>query len=195
MSIPKDYRVARKRFRWIWIHPTWGKKRAPSTKIIPKSQKRIQEFVNWIPKKQEHYIYRFPRVKIPRYEDYGIYSISKMEWDMHRCLKGFDGFFENLFEFNDFDYFQDLQGILEDQGVSFKNMFLEDVIAYELLPINLGFKNYKGIEKLSKLMMEPPLVYITHDHEFFPDAADLSYVLTKIPADALFEFFQLLVKE
>ncbi|KKK62823.1 hypothetical protein LCGC14_3000490, partial [marine sediment metagenome] len=25
--------------------------------------------------------------------------ISKMEWDMHRYLKGFNGFFENLFKF------------------------------------------------------------------------------------------------
>ena len=195
MNIPRDYRVARKRFRWIWIHPTWGKHIKKTTWKTPKSQKTILDFINWVPKKQAHYIYRFPRVKIPRFEEYGVYSISKMEWDMHRYLKGFDGFFENLFEFNDFTYFQDLQGTLEDEGVSFKNMFLEDVIAYELLRINLGFKNYKGIEKISKLMRYPPLVYITHDHEFFPNASDLSYVLTKIPSEALFEFFQLLVKE
>lgn len=195
MNIPKDYRVARKKFQWIWIHPTWGKRRAPSEILIPKSQKRIQDFINWVPSNQNHYIYRFPRVKIPRYEDFGKYSISKMEWDMHRYLKGFDGFFENLFEFNDFSYFQDLQGTLEDKGVSFKNMFLEDVIAYELLRINLGFKNYRGIERMNRFLRDPPLVGITHDHEFFPNAVDLSYVLTKIPAEALFDFFQILVKE
>ena len=195
MRVPKDYRTARKKFRWIWIHPTWGKRRVSSKSPLPKSQKRIHEFINWVPKKQGHYIYRFPRVKIPRFEDYGVYTISKMEWDMHRYLKGFDGFFENLFEFNDFSYFQDLQGTLEDGGVSFKNMFLEDVIAYELLRINLGFKNYKGIEKMGRFMRYPPLVGITHDYEFFPNAADLSYVLTKIPSGALFEFFQLLVRE
>ena len=195
MNVPKDYRVARRKFRWIWIHPTWGKHIKKTTNIIPKSQKRIQDFIKWVPKKQGHYIYRFPRVKIPRFEDYGKYTISKMEWDMHRYLKGFDGFFENLFEFNDFSYFQDLQGTLEDDGTSFKNMFIEDVIAYELLRINLGFKNYKGIEKMSRFMRFPPLVGVTHDPKFFPNAADLSYVLTKIPSEALFQFFQLLVKE
>lgn len=195
MNNPKDYRVARKKFRWIWIHPTWGKRGAPLKSSMPKSQKRILDFIDWVPKKQGHYIYRFPRVKIPRFEEHGLYTISKMEWDMHRYLKSFDGFFENLFEFNDLSYFQDVQGILEDEGVSFKNMFVEDVIAYELLRINLGFKNYKGIEKMGKFMRYPPLVAITHDYEFFPNAADLSYVLTKIPAEALFEFFQLLVKE
>jgi hypothetical protein len=195
MNVPKDYRTARKKFRWIPIHPTWGKHIKKSNNPPSESQKRIQDYVNWVPKKQGHYIYRFPRVKIPRFEDHGMHLISQMEWDMHRYLKGFDGFFENLFEFNDFSYFQELQGTLEDNGVSFKNMFIEDVIAYELLRINLGFKNYKGIEKMGKFTRYPPLFGITHDHKFFPNAADLSYVLTRIPSEALFEFFQLLVKE
>ncbi|MBN1800829.1 MAG: hypothetical protein JW891_04940 [Candidatus Lokiarchaeota archaeon] len=195
MSVPRDYRIARKKFRWISIHPVWGKHVKKNNSTPPKSQKRIPEFINWLPKRRGHYIYRFPRVKIPRFEDHGIYSISKMEWDMHRYLKGLDGFLENLFEFNDLSYFQDLQGTLEDEGVSFKNMFIEDVIAYELLRINLGFKNYKGIEKMSKFIRCPPLDAVTHDYEFFPNASDLSHVLTRIPATALFEFFQLLVKE
>lgn len=114
---------------------------------------------------------------------------------MHRYLSGFNGFFENLFEFNDLTFFQDLQGTLEDEGVSFKSMFLEDVIAYELLRVNLGFKNYTGIEKMSKFMQYPPLAGITHDLRFFPSASDLSFVLRRIPSTALFEFFQLLVKE
>ncbi len=48
MSIPKDYRVARKKFRWIWIHPTWGKRSAPSKNPMPKSQKKIQKFIKWV---------------------------------------------------------------------------------------------------------------------------------------------------
>lgn len=195
MNVPRDYRVARKKFRWIPIHPTWGKHIKKTKQLSSKSQKTIQDFIKWVPKKQGHYIYRFPRVEIPRFEDHGKQVISKMEWDMHRYLKGFDGFFENLFEFNDFSYFQDLQGTLEDDGLSFKNMFIEDVIAYELLRINLGFKNYKGIEKMGRFMRYPPLFGITHDYEFFPNAADLSHVLTRIPSGALFSFFQLLVKE
>jgi len=118
-----------------------------------------------------------------------------MEWDMHRYLTGFDGFFENLFEFNDFSYFEDLQEVLEERGVSFKNMIIEDVIAYELLRINLGFKNYQGIEKRGRSTRCPPLFSITHDSSFFPSASDLSYVLTRIPSSAFFDFFQLLVKK
>jgi len=114
---------------------------------------------------------------------------------MHRYLKGFSGFFENLFEFNDFSFFQGLQGTLEEYGVSFKNMFIEDVLAYEMLRINLGFKNYAGIEKMGRFLSFPPLFSITHDSKFFPKAQDISYVMTRIPSEALFEFFQLLVKE
>ena len=195
MNIPKDYRIARKKFRWIPIHPTWGKRAPPTTSSMPKSQKRIQDFIYWEPQLKNKYLYRFPRVKVPRFEDFASRAISKLEWDMHRYLKGFNGFFENLFEFNDFSFFQDLQEILENRGVSFKDMFLEDVFAYEMLRINLGFKTYAGIERMGKFLAYPPLFSITHDPNFFPKAQDISYVLTRIPAEALFEFFQLLVKE
>ena len=195
MNVPKDYRIARKKFRWIPIHPTWGKRAPPTTISIPKSQKKLQDFVDWVPKLKDKYLYRFPRVKIPRFEDFSLNVISKMEWDMHRYLKGFNGVFENLFEFNDFSYFQELQGVLEDHDVSFKDMFIEDVLAYEMLRINLGFKNYSGIERMGRFLAYPPLFSIIHDHNFFPKAQDISYVMTRIPAEALFEFFQLLVKE
>ncbi|MHA1336063.1 MAG: transposase [Promethearchaeota archaeon] len=74
-------------------------------------------------------------------------------------------------------------------------MFLEDVIAYELLRLNLGFKNYTDIERMCRFMRFPPLYGITHDPNFFPSAKDLSYILTKIPSDVFFQFFQLLVNE
>jgi hypothetical protein len=195
MSVPKDYRIARKSFRWIPIHPTWGAHIKQAPRIIPNSQKRIHDFIDWEPKLRDKYLYRFPRVKIPRFKDFGIGVISKLEWNMHRYLKGFSGFFENLFEFNDFSFFQGLQGILEEHGVSFKDMFIEDVFAYEMLRINLGFKDYSGIEKMGRFLSFPPLFSITHDSKFFPKAQDISYVMTRIPPEALFEFFQLLVKE
>ena len=195
MSVPRDYRIARKKFRWIPIHPTWGKRAPPNTNSIPKTQKKIQDFIDWVPKLKDKYLYRFPRVKIPRFDEFGSRVISKMEWDMHRYLKGFNGFFENLFEFNDFSFFQDLQGNLESRGVSFKDMFIEDILAYEMLRINLGFKYYTGIERMGRFLAYPPLFSITHDLNFFPKAQDISYVVTRIPPEALFEFFQLLVKE
>jgi len=195
MNVPKDYRIARKKFRWLPIHPTWGKKRSSAKSYLTKSQKKLNEFIDWEPKLKDRYLYRFPRVTIPRFEEFGLGTISKKEWNLHRYLKGFNGFFENLFEFNDFSYFQDLQGILENRDVSFKNMFIEDVLAYEMLRINLGFKNYTGIERMCRFLDCPPLFSITHDPNFFPNARDLSHVLTRIPAGAMFEFFQLLVKE
>ena len=195
MNVPRDYRIARKKFRWIPIHPTWGKRRAPATSPLSNSQKRIQDFIDWVPILKDKYLYRFPRVKIPCFKDFGAGVISKKEWDMHRYLKGFNGFFENLFEFNDLSFFQDLQGVLEEHGVSFKDMFIEDVLAYEMLRINLGFKNYAEIERMGRFIAYPPLFSITHDSNFFPKAHDISYVMTKIPPEALFEFFQLLVKE
>jgi len=162
---------------------------------LHKNQKTIFDFIPSNIQLNNRYIYRFPNVKIPRFEDFALWVISKKEWDMHRYLRGFNGFFENLFEFNDFSFFEEKQQELEERGISFKNMFLEDVIAYELLRLNLGFKNYTDIKRMCRFMRFPPLYGITHDPNFFPSAKDLSYILTKIPSDVFFQFFQLLVNE
>jgi len=195
MNVPKDYRLARKKFRWIPLQPKIGKKSLPTKVIVAKSQRRIMDYMQWVPRLAGKYLYRFPKVKIPRFEDFGEGTISKKEWDMHRYLSGFNGFFENVFEFNDFSFFDAVQERLESDGVSFKNMFLKDVFAYELLRINLGFKNYAGLEKMGKFTGRPPLFSITQDPSFFPKAADMSFVLKRIPARYIFEFFQKLVKE
>ena len=195
MNVPKDYRAARKKFRWIPIHLNRGKQANQTKKIMSISQRLIFYFKSWVPKLKDKYLYRFPRVEIPRFEDFGLRVVSKKEWDMHRYLKSFIGYFENLFEFNDFHYFDDLQEKLEKEGVSFKIMFLKDIIAYELLRLNLGFKNYTGIERMGRFAGESPLYSITYDPKLFPKATDLSFVLTKIPANEFFNYFQLLVKE
>jgi hypothetical protein len=195
MNIPKEYRLARKKFRWIPLQANKGKQGNNSTQMLPKSQKRIIDFIQWTPTLKGKYLYRFPSIKIPSYEEYCKNWISKKEWDMHRYIKGFNGFFENIFELNDFSFFDSVQERLEEQGVSFKNLFLTDIIAYELLRINLGFKNYTGIEKMGGFLGRPPLFSLTHDSAFFPTAADLSYILSKIPSQDFFDFFQLLVKE
>ncbi len=195
MNVPKDYRVARRKFHWIPLHPTQGRHIRKTKKIPPKSQRKILDFIQWVPKLKDKYLYRFPRIKIPSFNEFGLGIISKKEWDMHRYLKGFNGYLENLFEFNDFSFFDDLQEKLENNGTSFKNMFIKDVFAYELLRINLGLKNYTGLEQVSKLMGQPPLFGITQDPWFFPSASDLSYVLKRIPSGEIFNFFQLLVKE
>jgi hypothetical protein len=141
------------------------------------------------------YLYRFPKVGMPRFEEYGEGRISKKEWDMHRYLKGFNDFFENLFELNNFSYFDELQETLETGRISFKKLFIKDIFAYELLRIYLGFKNYSGIEKMGKFTGRSLLFSVTHDPNFFPTASDLSFVLHKIPAKALFSFFHQLVQE
>ena len=72
MNVPKDYRLARKKFRWIPLHPNIGKKWLPTKATIAKSQRRITDYMRWIPRLAGKYLYRFPKVKIPRFEDFCI---------------------------------------------------------------------------------------------------------------------------
>ncbi len=149
-------------------------------------QLTLSDFLDWIPTLRGKYLYRFPKVRIPRFDDHAIGAISEKEWDMHRYITNFNGFFENLFELNDLSFFDDLQEELENRGVYFKDLSVRDVFSYNLLRINLGFKDYTGIEKMSRLLIFPPLFSVTYDPKFIPTAADVSLVMNKIPAKDLF---------
>ena len=192
MSNPKDYRTARKKHPWIS-----AKKRKIRKKVVshPASQKTIVDFIDWIPELKGKYLYRFPKVRVSRFEDFSEDVIGKKEWDVLRYLDNYNGAFENIFELNDFSFFDDLQEELEAEGISFKNMFIKDVFAYELLRITLGGKDYSVFERMSQFMGVPPLFMVTLDESFLPSAADFSYVLSRIPAEALFDYFQQLVQE
>ena len=158
-------------------------------------QLTLSDFIDWIPTLKGKYLYRFPKVRIPRFEDHAMGVISEKEWDMHRYISSFDGFFENLFELNDLSFFDDLQERMEEDGAYFKNLSVRDVFFYNLLRINLGFKDYSGIEKMSRLLICPPLFNVTYDTKFMSTAADISLVMNNIPANELFRFFRLLVQE
>ncbi len=43
------------------------------------------------------------------YDDYAAKMISEKEWNLLHALSDFTGFFNHLFEFNNFSYFDDLQ--------------------------------------------------------------------------------------
>ncbi|MCF2141396.1 MAG: hypothetical protein K9W44_15160 [Candidatus Lokiarchaeota archaeon] len=110
MSKPLDYRITRKRFAWIRI-----KKNKPTqiTVTIQKSQKRIKDYIQWILDLEGRCLYRFPRVKMTQFEDFALNHISRIEWDMLHYLPKYQGAFENLFELNDFGYFDEVQERLE----------------------------------------------------------------------------------
>jgi len=192
MSNSTDYNRARKKHPKLFV-----KKHEKKKKTIkhPKSQKKIIDFIEWVPNLRDKYLYRFPKVKIMRYEEFAEEIISKKEWDLLRPLYNYQGSFENLFEFNDFSFFDDLQERLEAGGISCKGMFIKDLFAYELLRINFGCENYSVFERICHFMAVPPLFKITIDPCFLPSAADLSHVLNKIPSEALFDYFQCLVQE
>ncbi len=195
MWVSKDRNFVKENFNWVHM-------RRYNRRVVPEElnepvliQLEITYFIQWVPKLTGHYLYRFPRVKITWFEEHAEGIISKKEWDMLHYLDKFKGYFEYLFYFNDFSFFDNLQERLEAGDVSFKGMFLRDVFAYELFRVNLGTKDFAGLEKLGRFLNAPPLFDVCHDPCFFPTAADLSYMMKRIPSEALFEFFQLLVKE
>jgi len=188
------YKV-RKKFPWAPVR-SYNRRTSDEDEEDSKyKQLTLDDFLEWIPTLKGKYLYRFPKVKTPQFEEYAQGIISKKEWDMHRYLSGFEGFFENIFELNDLTFFDELQLRLEAEGVYFKDLSVKDVYLYNLLRINLGFKDYSGIEKISRLLIMPPLFSVTNNPGFIPTAADISFVMNKLPAEEVFRFFRLLVQE
>ena len=118
-----------------------------------------------------------------------------MEWDMFQLLPNFKGYFNNLFEFNDLSYFDDLQEKLESNGMDFKDIFLYDIIALELLRRQLGFRDFTGLEKMGNFLCGHPLKGIVHDPYYFPTASEISYILNLISSEEILEFYYSLVRE
>jgi len=185
-----------------WLPDDKPKKRRKGKAQPPKSRKYDQvpldkflypEKPTTLPKPS--YLLRFPSIPQPIYEDFAKGVISSMEWNELQDSPDFTGYFDHLFEFNDLSFFDDLQSELEEQGVSFKNFSVRDVIVFELFRRQVGFHDYTGTEKLSYFNGGNPLIGILRDSTFFPSAADISYVLTRLPAQRLVAYFHELVRE
>ncbi|MHA1618216.1 MAG: transposase [Promethearchaeota archaeon] len=192
---PKIYRIVRKRFE-AWIPIRRHKKKALPRLFYPRQP--IEAYFRkstsiHLPKAS--YLRRFRSIPQTVFDDYAVNNISRYEWNMLQLLPEFKGYFNHLFEFNDFTYFDELQASLEADGAHFKGIFLHDIIAIELFRRQLGFKDFAGIAKLSYFLAEHPLKGIVHDQYYFPTADDISYVLNLIPADAIMKFFHSLVQE
>ena len=61
------------------------------------------------------YLQRFKGIPQMVYDDYASKLISEKEWNLLHALSDFTGFFNHLFEFNNFSYFDDIQEELSNQ--------------------------------------------------------------------------------
>lgn len=199
MWIPKDYNRVRKKYALIISVRKYTKRSTrPTEKQINTKQTKLDGFVaplNGLKLTKPPYLTRFRTINKTTYNDYGKKCISKREWDTLQTLPKFLGFFNNIVEFNDLSYFDDLQEKLERKGISFKNIFIYDIFLFELIRRQIGFRDYTGLEKIRGFLSINPFEKVLHNPVFFPSADDVSYVMTRISADEFMDFFHLLVKE
>jgi hypothetical protein len=196
--VPKDYRAMRKRFsRWLPIRSyRWRKKPVNSmNKWIVTTLDSFLPAPPAIKLSKPEYLLRFR--KIPRYtkDEHAGGFIPDRDWTIARSMPAFTGFFNHLFELNDFSMLDEIQEALENEGISFKGIAIHDAVVWELLRLQLGFHDYTGIEKMLRFIGGNPLSPLLHDECFLPSAADISHVMTRIPARKLFDFYQERVTE
>lgn len=198
MWISSDYNKVRKKYDKIVSVRKYTKRLLTTKKNSKTRQTKLDDFVtplNGLKLTKPRYLTRFRAINKTTYDDFAHKKISKLEWDTLQTLPKFFGFFNNISEFNDFSYFDEVQERLEADGISFKDMFIHDVIMFELIRRQIGFRDYTGLEKIRGFLAINPFESVLTDPDFFPSAADVSYVMTRIPASDLMKFFHDLVEE
>lgn len=198
MSIPSDYNKVRKIYGKIITVRKYTKRLVSTVKKSKYKQTKLDDFItplNGLKITRPPYLTRFRRVCKTSYCDFAQEKISKREWDMIQTLPKFMGFFNHIPEFNDFSYFDEVQEKLEAKGISFKNIYIHDVILFELIRRQIGFRDYTGLEKVKGFLYSDPFEGFLTNPTFFPSASDVSYVMTRIPAEFLMKFFHGLVRE
>jgi hypothetical protein len=105
MWVPKDYRKARKCFKsWIPVQGYHHKSTSTITKNLPKKctldafMPKTSPLV--LPKPA--YLLRFRSIQRFLKEDYARDSITNREWILVNSMKTFTGFFNHMFNLNDF---------------------------------------------------------------------------------------------
>ncbi|GAI14436.1 unnamed protein product, partial [marine sediment metagenome] len=141
------------------------------------------------------YLRRFRDIRVLPENEIIYPQISKVEILMLKALSGFTGFFEYLIYCNDFAYFDDLQVELENQGTTFKNKFVHDIIILEFARIQIGIDNYTAYMNAVKFLQASFLRDVLHDLEYFPDVDVVSHVLRVIPLEMLKNYFFKLLDE
>ena len=198
MKNKSEKRTAQKKFsKWFAVEHR-KKKTSPHQRSTRGRQTSLYDFLPKTvppPLPKPAYTWRFRGISNVLYEDFAIDVISVKEWCWLHAMPTFRGYFNHLFEFVDFSFFDDVQNELETDGVSFKHISIHDVVAYELLRFQLGFRDYTGIEKMSFFIGNNPLVGVLHDKTFIPSASDISYIMRRIPPEKLLEFRNNLVNE
>jgi hypothetical protein len=198
MKNKSEARAAETKFKKWFVVKHRKKKTTSQQRSYRGRQASLYDF---LPKTVPHplpkpaYTWRFRSISNVLYEDFAIEVISAREWCLLHTIPTFKGYFNHLFEFVDFSFFDDTQDELEENGASFKHISIHDVVAYELLRFQLGFRDYTGIEKMSYFIGNNPLVGVLHDKTFIPSASDTSYIMRRIPPEKLVEFRNILVKE
>lgn len=194
MSIKAEYRKAMKLINTV---PRRRPRKRGRKKDITKLFYKIDHFI----KKGEltsinpNYLRRFRSIPILSLSEIDYEGVSEYEKLMLKALPGFTGFFDEVILCNNFTYFDEVQTQLEQEGVSFRNRFLHDVILYELARIQIGIDTYTGFANAVRYFQPLFPNGILYDPEYIPDVDYVSYVLRELPLDALKEYYFMLLDE
>lgn len=192
MSKPSEYRKGR-----IALNPhKKPKKRGAPRKSKFGKKSFILDYINVhrgdIMKRE--YLFRFPTyMRSPTQE--GRNYLSSIDAILYWEVKGFQGFFDDLFLLADLQHWNHWEQILATKNLMREIPCLHDMFIYECIRIHLGIEKYAQFWRIISFFNFSNIVPLLKQPNFIPCDQDFSDFYHVVPLDAFEEFLWSLVQE
>jgi hypothetical protein len=192
MSKPSDYRKGRKAFT---LHKKPKKRGAPRKgKFRKKTYILDYIMINQGNIMKREYLFRFPTyLRSPTQE--GRNYLSSIDALLYWEVKGFQGFFDDLFLLADLKHWDRLEVNLASKNLMREIPCLHDMFIYECIRIHLGIETYAQFWRIISFFNPSAILPLLKQPNFIPCDQDFSDFYHIIPLDAFEEFLWSLIQE
>jgi len=193
MKKPKDYRKAKKTMKLQKkIRKKIGRPKVLNLKKYAKIPQFIIEGSNTF--NSVKYLYRFPKIT-PLNLNLIDSPLTLSEKVLYQNVLAFQGFFDDLFFFNDLSYFDYIEAIINQQGIRTGAPSLHDMLIYEFARIHSGNATYAGFLRNFTFFGPNNFKKLLYEPDFIPNVQDFSRMFHSIPVDAFHIYFFQLIEE
>jgi hypothetical protein len=134
------------------------------------------------------YLLRFPR-RVVAPTDLGRAKLTAREAIFYWELPGFRGYFDDLFEAEDFAFWDRWEVELRGRRLPREVPCLRDMFVYECVRLNMGCETYVQFARALGMLGPSPVLPLLYNPTFVPGEQDFSDFYRVTPLDAFQELF------
>ena len=122
-------------------------------------------------------------------------TLPAHEYAILQCCRKFTGYLDYLFNDDVFDYFDDVQVKLENNGIRVGARFLKDIVMLEMMRIHVGIDSYEAFSVICE-MLGATMVLDQFQHvHYLPSVQDFSRAFHAVPKSYFTMFFNIILDQ